>query len=81
MRRAAASEGCEMQDGPAAAAVRLQQLNRLDGLKKDLNDATAKADGMRQAHEMLTTRLAELARAADMAQASTNRKHYTAPSV
>jgi chromosome segregation protein len=50
-------------DAPSAAALRLQQLNRLEGLKKDLYDATAKADGMRQAHEMLTTRLAELARA------------------
>ncbi|MFB1024396.1 MAG: chromosome segregation SMC family protein, partial [Octadecabacter sp.] len=51
------------EDAPSAAALRLQQLNRLEGLKKDLYDATAKADGMRQAHEMLTTRLAELARA------------------
>jgi len=50
-------------DAPSAAALRLQQLNRLEGLKKDLYDATAKADGMRQAHEMLTTCLAELARA------------------
>jgi chromosome segregation protein len=51
------------EDAPSAAALRLQQLNRLEGLKKDLYDATAKADGMRQAHEMLTTCLAELARA------------------
>ncbi|AGI66027.1 putative chromosome partition protein smc [Octadecabacter antarcticus 307] len=51
------------EDAPSAAALRLQQLNRLEGLKKDLHDATSKADGMRQAHEMLTTRLAQLAQA------------------
>lgn len=71
------------EDAPSAAALRLQQLNRLEGLKKDLNDATAKADGMRQAHEMLTARLAELSeadkaarearRAADAAVADANR--------
>ncbi|SLN29576.1 chromosome segregation protein SMC [Pseudooctadecabacter jejudonensis] len=71
------------EDAPSAAALRLQQLNRLEGLKKDLNDAQAKADGMVRAHEMLTTRLAELAqadkaardarRAADAAVADANR--------
>ena len=71
------------EDAPSAAALRLQQLNRLEGLKKDLHDATAKADGMRQAHDMLTARLAELAeadkaardarRAADGAVADANR--------
>ncbi|MBT8411027.1 MAG: AAA family ATPase, partial [Octadecabacter sp.] len=71
------------EDAPSATALRLQQLNRLEGLKKDLNDATAKADGMARAHEMLTARLAELAeadkaariarRAADGAVADANR--------
>ena len=71
------------EDAPSAAALRLQQLNRLEGLKKDLNDALARADGMVQAHEMLTARLAELAeadqnarmarRAADTAVADANR--------
>ncbi|WP_296417992.1 chromosome segregation protein SMC [Pseudooctadecabacter sp.] len=71
------------EDAPSAAALRLQQLNRLEGLKKDLNDAVAKADGMAQAHDMLTARLAELAqadkaardarRAADAAVADANR--------
>ncbi len=71
------------EDAPSAAALRLQQLNRLEGLKKDLNDALARADGMVQAHEMLTTRLSELAeadktariarRAADTAVADANR--------
>jgi len=51
------------EDAPSAAALRLQQLNRLEGLKKDLNDATAKADGMAQAHDMLTARMAELTQA------------------
>ena len=71
------------EDAPSATALRLQQLNRLEGLKKDLSDATAKADGMARAHEMLTARLAELAeadkaariarRAADGAVADANR--------
>ncbi|WP_281981602.1 chromosome segregation protein SMC [Thalassorhabdomicrobium marinisediminis] len=71
------------EDAPSAAALRLQQLNRLEGLKKDLNDATAKADGMRRAHEMLTEQLRDLAdaeksarearRAADGAVADANR--------
>lgn len=37
------------EDAPSAAALRLQQLNRLEELKKDLNDALAKAEGMAQA--------------------------------
>lgn len=71
------------EDAPSAAALRLQQLNRLEGLKKDLNDATAKADGMARAHDMLTARLADLSqadraardarRAADGAVADANR--------
>ncbi|MEL6957826.1 MAG: AAA family ATPase [Pseudomonadota bacterium] len=71
------------EDAPSAAALRLQQLNRLEGLKKDLNDAMAKADGMVAAHDMLTKRLAELSeadraardarRAADTAVADANR--------
>jgi chromosome segregation protein len=56
------------EDAPSAAALRLQQLNRLHGLKKELNDATAKADEMRQAHEVLTTRLAQLAQADQVAR-------------
>ena len=51
------------EDAPSAAALRLQQLNRLGVLKKDLHNAAAKADEMRQAHEILTTRLAHLAQA------------------
>ncbi|PZQ98103.1 MAG: chromosome segregation protein SMC [Cereibacter sphaeroides] len=55
-------------DAPSAAALRLQQLNRLVALKRDLEDATARADGARQAHEALHKRLADLARADQMAR-------------
>jgi len=48
-------------DAPSAAALRLQQLNRLVELKRDLEEAAARADGARQAHDTLTGRLAELA--------------------
>ena len=47
------------EDAPTAAALRLQQLNRLTDLKRDLEEAKARADGARQAHEHLTRRLAE----------------------
>lgn len=50
------------EDAPSAAALRLQQLNRLVELKRDLEDASARATGARQAHEVLTARLAEAAR-------------------
>ncbi len=53
-------------DAPSAAALRLEQLNRLVELKRDLEDLTAQAAGMRQAHDALTDRLAELS-AADKA--------------
>ncbi len=33
------------EDAPSAAALRLQQLNRLQELKQDLEEATARADG------------------------------------
>ncbi|PTX57516.1 condensin subunit Smc [Litoreibacter ponti] len=51
------------EDAPSAAAMRLQQLNRLEELKQALEGATARADGARQAHEMLTRELAELTQA------------------
>ncbi|MCB2109759.1 MAG: chromosome segregation protein SMC [Defluviimonas sp.] len=47
------------EDAPTAAALRLQQLNRLVELKRDLEDVVARADGARQAHEHLTRRLSE----------------------
>ncbi|MFO6465705.1 chromosome segregation protein SMC [Jannaschia sp. KMU-145] len=43
---------------PSAAALRLQQVNRLTSLRQDLEEAEARADGTRAAHEALTTTLA-----------------------
>lgn len=56
------------EDAPSAAALRLQQLNRLVQLKRDLEDVAARAEGARQAHEALQTRLADLARADQLAR-------------
>ena len=51
------------EDAPSAAALRLQQLNRLEELKQSLEQASNRADGARGAHETLTARLAELSEA------------------
>ena len=51
------------EDAPSAAALRLQQLNRLEGLKQQNEHATVRADAARQAHEALTARLADLTQA------------------
>jgi chromosome segregation protein len=56
------------EDLPSAAALRLQQLNRLVELKRDLEEAAARADGAGRAHEVLRARLAELSRAEQMAR-------------
>ncbi len=48
------------EDAPSAAALRLQQLNRLVELKRDLEEANAKAHGAGMAHDSLTERMAEL---------------------
>ncbi|GHF04931.1 chromosome partition protein Smc [Aliiroseovarius zhejiangensis] len=71
------------EDQPSTAALRLEQLNRLQELKQDLEDATARADGARAAHESLKTRLVETTdadkhardarRDADRAMADANR--------
>ncbi|PCD76510.1 chromosome segregation protein SMC [Pseudothioclava arenosa] len=45
------------EDAPTAAALRLQQLNRLVELKRDLEEAEAKAAGAKQAHEALSAEL------------------------
>ncbi|MEL7131086.1 MAG: chromosome segregation protein SMC [Pseudomonadota bacterium] len=58
------------EDAPSAAALRLQQLNRLEELKQSLERATSRADGARQAHDALTTRMAELAEADTQARAA-----------
>ena len=51
------------EDAPSASALRLQQLNRLQELKQDVEEATARAVGAEQAHEVLKRRLAELSEA------------------
>ena len=56
------------EDAPSAAALRLQQLNRLEELKQSLEEAMQKAEGARAAHERLTARLADLTRADAMAR-------------
>nr|WP_223228056.1 chromosome segregation protein SMC [Lutimaribacter pacificus] len=54
------------EDAPSAAALRLQQLNRLEELKQQMERATARADAARQAHDALAKRLSDLT-AADQA--------------
>ncbi|WP_319824802.1 chromosome segregation protein SMC [Thalassovita sp.] len=51
------------EDAPSAAALRLQQLNRLEELKQHMERATARAEAARQAHEALSARLTELTHA------------------
>ncbi|MFK7879924.1 chromosome segregation protein SMC [Roseobacter sp.] len=51
------------EDAPSAAALRLQQLNRLEELKQSLEQASQRADGARAAHEYLGTQLADLTQA------------------
>lgn len=48
------------EDAPSAAALRLQQLNRLVELKRDLEEASAKAEGALRAHELLSNELKRL---------------------
>jgi len=47
------------EDAPSAAALRLQQLNRLQELKQDLEEASARADGASRAHGLLRDLLVE----------------------
>jgi chromosome segregation protein len=56
------------EDAPSAAALRLQQLNRLVQLKRDLEEVAAKAEGARHAHEALQGRLMDLSRADQLAR-------------
>jgi len=51
------------EDAPSAAALRLEQLNRLEELKQQLAHATARAEGAARAHETLRARLADLTEA------------------
>jgi chromosome segregation protein len=56
------------EDAPSAAALRLQQLNRLEELKQQLSHATARAEGAARAHDTLRARLKELADADQQAR-------------
>lgn len=58
------------EDAPSAAALRLQQLNRLEDLKQESARATARAEGAVQAHELLTRQLGEIAEADKAARAA-----------
>ena len=51
------------EDAPSTAALRLQQLNRLEELKQELERATARADGAAAAHDVLSKQLADLTQA------------------
>ncbi|MEJ6402937.1 chromosome segregation protein SMC [Yoonia sp. 2307UL14-13] len=58
------------EDAPSAAALRLQQLNRLTELKRDLEEANATAVGAAQAHDALTALLKEQTEADHAARAA-----------
>ncbi|WP_425041079.1 chromosome segregation protein SMC [Primorskyibacter sp. S187A] len=51
------------EDAPSAAALRLEQLNRLETLKQSLEQATQRMEAARAAHDTLTARLTELTEA------------------
>ncbi|MGR3802175.1 MAG: chromosome segregation SMC family protein, partial [Marinibacterium profundimaris] len=58
------------EDAPSAAALRLEQMNRLDQLKQDLEEVSTRAAAATQAHESLKMRLKELAEADAAARAA-----------
>ncbi|QBF29984.1 chromosome segregation SMC family protein [Thalassococcus sp. S3] len=58
------------EDAPSAAALRLEQLNRLEAQKQEMEHVTARAEGARQAHDLLNQRLAELTEADKAARAA-----------
>ena len=51
------------EDAPSAAALRLQQLNKLVSMKADLETAEGRAEVAAEAHDDLTTQLADLTHA------------------
>ncbi|MEM6309375.1 MAG: AAA family ATPase [Pseudomonadota bacterium] len=51
------------EDAPSSAALRLQQMNRLEDLKQALERAVSRAEAADQAHEALRQRLDELTQA------------------
>ncbi|PRY87787.1 condensin subunit Smc [Donghicola tyrosinivorans] len=51
------------EDAPSAAALRLEQLNKLERLRSELDDAEGRAEEARYQHEEINAELADLARA------------------
>jgi len=51
------------EDAPSAAAMRLEQLNRLEALKQEMERVGALAEGARGAHEALERKLVEVTEA------------------
>ena len=51
------------EDAPSAAALRLEQLNRLETLKQEMERVGARAEGARGAHEALERKLVEVTEA------------------
>ncbi|MEM7519904.1 MAG: chromosome segregation protein SMC [Pseudomonadota bacterium] len=58
------------EDAPSAAALRLQQLNRLEILKQSLEQASQRAEGAAAAHDRLTQTLAAQTEADKQARAA-----------
>ena len=58
------------EDAPSAAALRLEQLNRLEALKQELEQVSARAEGARAAHESLNRKLVEVTEADKAARAA-----------
>ncbi|MVO17705.1 chromosome segregation SMC family protein [Parasedimentitalea huanghaiensis] len=51
------------EDAPSAAALRLEQLNRLEALKQEMERVGARAEGARAAHEVLMRKLEQVTQA------------------
>jgi len=51
------------EDAPSAAALRLEQLNRLEVLKQEMERVGARAEGAKGAHELLSRQLVEVTEA------------------
>ena len=58
------------EDAPSAAALRLEQLNRLEALQRELDELTARAESARAAHEELNRKLADVTEADKAARAA-----------
>ena len=58
------------EDAPSAAALRLEQINRLDALRRQLDEAEGAAAAARAAHDAIVARLADLTEADQAARAA-----------